>query len=291
MFEKAFETNFYDSEEFVSFCESVSGIHRNKFLFSHKNLSILKNKNVSIKIFPENEMNFMKQHKIHFLKPLLINNSTDNNPSMMEYTVWYYKPYDEAYFGFDKTFRKYSKRAEKLNFETKIIREYDVQILNQAYKLYVKQMRRLNGFIFPKYFFKKFMELKSSFLLAIYDNDKLVGYSFCFENSENMYTSIGGGDKKYFSKYINYKLYNEKIKYACEHKLNIHMGMGTNESGFNDFKRRVGAISLKVFQYPNDEEFLRKVLPLLKYKIAGIIFEILSRLFPKKIVFFLMPFT
>ena len=287
-FKKAFENNFYLSEEYIQFCETVSEISRDP---SFKNQGILKNKNISIHSYNDLERENMIKKEIHFLSVSLKDNSKEKDPSFMEYPVWYYKPYEKAYKSFDKTFRKYIKRVEKNNFTTQIIRISDKNTINQVYKLYIQHMKRLNGFLFPKSFFSTFLKNPSSLLFLVFDKHKLIGYSFCFENKNNLYASVGAGHKEYFDKYINYKLYHEKIKYACKNKLNIHMGMGTKDSGYNKFKKRTGAICLKCIKYPDNEGFIKKILPLTRYTFTGLIFRLFSRLAPKKVVFISMPFT
>lgn len=286
-FTDAFKNNFYLSKEYLNFCENVTGLKNNK---TH-NFNIINNKNISINNYTKNEMEFMTKNKINFLSVSNFNNSTNSFSSILEYPILFHKPYEESYKRFDRSFRKYIKKAENIGYKTVIIRKYNQKIVEQIYELYVEQMKRLNGFLLPKTFFESFLNLHSSLLLLIYYDSEVVGYSCCFENANNLYTSIGGGSKKYFDKYINYKLYHEKIKYACKNKLNIHMGIGIKDSGYNIFKKRTGAICFTCERFPNNDKQIQKAMPFLKFKIVGLIFRIISKIAPKKVVFILMPFT
>lgn len=278
-YKQAFVNNFYSSHEYISFCNVILG----KKGFTN----IIDGKNISISNYSKKEMDDMKKNDIEFMSVLLKPNKT----SLEEYPLWLYRSYDQAYKSFDKTFRKYSKRAEKQGYAVQIKDRLDKNEFKELYTLYIQHMRRLNGTIFPKTFFVEFNKLPSSHYLLVYHKTKIVGYSCFFQYKDNMYTSIGAGHKDYFDKYINYKLYHEKIKYACENKLNIHMGMGIKDSGYNAFKKRVGAVSLECVRHPDDTEFLKKVLPLTKHKWFGVILEVYSRLAPKKSLFMVMPFT
>ncbi len=288
-FSSAFENNFYLNTEFITFCQKVTGI--NKVMPFRDRYFILKDKNISIHTYNSEELKMMKEKNIKFFSVDLKNNDTELNPSLMEYPILFYKPYDLAYKRFDKTFRKYVGRADKLNFTTKILRKFNNEIITDAYKLYLQHMKRLNAFVFPKTFFELFIKLPSSLLFLVYDKNKLIGYSFCFENKDNLYTSIGAGHEDYFDKYINYKLYHEKIKYACKNKLNIHMGLGIKDSGYNNFKRRTGAICLKCSRNPENDKLLKRALPLTKYTLIGLTSRFISRILSKKVIFTMMPFT
>jgi hypothetical protein len=286
-YEKVFIDNFYLSDEYLSFCEKITGLKVKKVF---NNINVLKNKNIVFHAYNKKEKEFMQKNKIHY-RSIELKENKGKDSSFIEYPIWIYKPYTQAYKSFDKTFKKYIKRAENQNYKVKIIRKYNVEIIDEVYKLYLAHMKRLNGFVFSKSFFEFYLKSKSSLLFIIKNKDELAGYSFCFENKDNLYTSIGAGSEKYFSKYINYKLYHEKIKYACENKLNIHMGIGTKGSGYNEFKKRTGAVSLKCTSFPNDDKIIRLSSRFTKLKIVGFIFKIISKIFPKKIVFKLMPFT
>ncbi|MBW2988318.1 hypothetical protein DRJ48_03790 [Candidatus Woesearchaeota archaeon] len=289
-FKDAFKNNFYLSEEYAHFCERVTGLRLKVLSLKSTKLNILKNKNISIHAYPSEAREYMKREGVSFLSVLPLENDKSDKPSFVEYPILFRKEYQMAYKGFDRTFRKYSRRADKLGYKLRILRGYNNPMVDEIYALYLQHMRRVNGFIFPKYFFEEFMRLPSSLAFLIYHNKKLVAYSLCFENSDNLYSSIGGSHKDYLSKYVTYKIYNEKIKYACARNLNLHMGIGISGSGYNVFKQRVGAVCFKCERFP-EENIEKVVYPITKYRWFGVLANIVSRIAPRKTIFMLMPFT
>ncbi len=282
-FNQAFANNFYLSKEFLTFCSQVTGLKL-------KNHHVLKNKNISIHNYSISEKNNFKKNKISYMAVLPRLNK--NGSSLIDYPIWFkQKSYKDAYQSYGRSFRYYLKKSKAFNFTKKIIRRYDKIILDQVYELYIQHMKRLNGPLFPLSFFEEFMKLKSSFLFLIYDKDKIISYMFCFENKDNLYTSIGAGHKDYFLKYINYLAYDTFIKYACDRHLNIHFGIGEYGKGYSKFKQRAGAVSFVTERYPNDEFITKSVLYFTKFKLTGFLARSFSKLFPKKLLYEMMPFT
>ncbi len=299
LLKSAFENNYYTTSKYYDFSKSIIPSYnlKLKYINEFKQFNIIGNKNISINNYSQSELDLMDSKNINYLSVIPIDNyskeSDLDKSSYIEYPIWFYKPYDKAFSLCDKSFRNLSRRAEKNNFIVKKVNTLNSMALDQIYSLYVNQMKRLNGFILPKLYFEEYSKLDDSIFFLIYDaldSTKLISYSMCVEYLGNLYHSIGGSDGEYFSKLINYKLYNELLKYACENKLNIHMGLGTHNSGYNLFKKKIGAICFKCIQKPDLGKF-SKFEKIYNSKIVGNVFFLYSKLNSGKIAYTLMPFT
>ena len=282
MFKQAFKNNFFLTKEFADFCSKITGIKYKKL----GNYYILKNRNISISNYDGIERTGFQRNNISYMAVL----PELNNGSIMEYSLFNKKSYASAYKNYKKSFRKHLNQGRKYNYKTEIIRKLDKNLLNQIYPIYVKQMKRHNSAIFSKSFFIEFMKLPS-LLFLIKLNNEIAAYSFCFKNKDNLYTSIGGGNPKYFKNRCVNILYDERIKYACKNKLNIHSGIGTKNSGYNKFKEDAGILNYKTERYPDDTKLIKKALKLTKFKIFGLFLIIFSKLFPKKVIYRIIPFS
>ena len=290
-FKQAFENNFYSSKEYANFCSKVTGIKINEKKMAGKNIYLLKNKNISLSNYSKKFCESLRKEKISYMAVLPEINNQAKKSSIIEYSIFHKKNYADTVKKYEKSFKRILKKSKKYLHEFKVLTNYDEKIILEIYEIYVKQMKKLNSFIFPKKFFQEFMKLKSSLLFIIEYEKKIMAYSFCFKNKDNLYASIGGGDSDFFKyKPIN-KLYDERIKYACKKNLNIHLGIGQKNSGYNKFKEDSGAINYKCERNPNDEFLLKIIMPFLKLKITGKILQILSKKYPEKIIYNAMPFT
>jgi hypothetical protein len=268
-FKDSFKNNYYLSKEFTNFCNNITN---------------LKNKNPSIHSYTKKERKNMEKNNITFMA--VLEETNKDNPSLIEYPILFKNDYKTIYNNFHRTFRKKINRADKHNYKTKIVRKAN---LDEVYNLYEQQIKRLGGFQFPKHFFEEYLKLKSSLLFLIYNKKELIAFSFCFENKENLYMSLGSAKKEYLNKNVGYKLYHERIKYACKNKLNLHMGLGMYKTGFSQIKKEAGAINFKCLRHPNDEKMIKLLYPL--RKILAPLMRLASKLFPRKITHELIPFT
>lgn len=290
-FEKAFKNNFYLTEEWASFCSKVTGTKLIKRTISKQKIFLLKNKNVSISNYDTKTAKEMKDNRILFMKVLPEINNKSQNPSFIEYALFYKKSYDEAVKNYKNSFSVALKRGRKYSHTTRIIKDYDEKVIKKVYDVYTSQMKRLNSVIFPLSFFEHFMKCPSSLLFILEHKNKIISYSFCFQYKDNLYTSIGGSNPNFFKLKANNKLYDERIKYACKNNLNIHFGIGEKDAGYSLFKEQAGALNYKCKRHPNDEWMIKLFTPLFKLKLSGIILQFISKRSPKKIVYTAMPFT
>ena len=235
-FKQAFTNNFYLSREYAAFCSKVTGIGLNTKEISGKKIYLLKNKNISISNYSHNFCQKMKKEGISFMAVLPEINNQTNKPSFIEYAIFHKQIYKNAFKKYKRSFKDGLKQGKRYNHEVKIIRKPNQKLIAEVYESYTDQMKRLNSAIFPKSFFVHFMNSPSSLLFLIKLKKEFMAYSFCFENKDNIYTSIGGGNQKFFKYKCMNKLYDELIKYACDKKINIHFGIGQRKSGYNRFK-------------------------------------------------------
>ena len=287
MFDKAFKNNFYLTEEFAEFCSKVTEID----FVKQERIFILKNKVIAISNHDSKLKNKFRKDNLNYMTVLPKLNKEDKSPSFVEYSLFLKKSYESAFKNYKKSFRKQLRQGKEHPFTVRMIRKPDEGVLDDVYSIYVKQMKRHNSYILPKSFFVEYMKLHSSLLFLIeYDKD-LVAYSFCFENRDNLYTSFGGGNPRYFKYRCMNVLYDSRIKYACKKGLNIHAGMGMYGSGYNRFKGDAGAVNYKCERFPEDTKKLKLAVWLSNCKLVGLFCCLLSRLFPKKLVYTIMPFT
>ncbi|RLE46728.1 hypothetical protein DRJ25_03735 [Candidatus Woesearchaeota archaeon] len=287
LFQQAFEDNYYLTNEFAEFCARISNIPLDSKKLSKQSFFLLKNKNISISYYSPAQKRAMQENGISYVSVLPEENI--ENPSLMEYSILHWLPYENAYKRMDRTFQKNVRRAARSPHRLIIKKQLSSARLDELYNIYCKQMHRLNSFQFPKSYFEEMLRLKSSFVFMIELKNKIIAYSFCFQHKHNLYLSIGGVAS--FKEYAQYRHYNERIKYACAHKLTIHQGIGMVGTGYDFFKKRVGGISYKTEQFPNQERLMRRLENFLKMPGAGILLRGISRFWPEKFIFNIMPFT
>lgn len=282
-FDAVFKNNFYLTKEFAEFCSKVTG----RVLRKELGVFVLKDKAVAISNYDSKQRNWFKKNKIHYMAVLPKLNKM--NPSYMEYSIFHKKPYESAFKNYKKSFRKHLKQGRKFPYKVKIIRKPDKEVLDKVYPNYVKLMKRHNSYIFPRSFFREYLGMPSSLLFLVGCKDDVAAYSFCFENKDNLYTSFGGGNPKYFKYRCVNVLYDERIRYACKKKLNIHSGMGVCGSGYDRFKGDAGIEHYKCERFPDDTRTLKFINFLIKLKPTGWLLWLLSGMFPKKTIYTVIP--
>jgi len=284
-FSGAFKKNIYLTKEFAEFCNKVTGAD----LVKKNGFFILGNKAVAISNYDSKQRRWFKKNKINYMAVLPKLNKI--NPSFMEYSIFSKKSYEAAFKNYKKSFRKHLKQGRNFPYKIRIIKKLDEKILDKVYPVYVRLMKRHNSYIFPRSFFREYMKLPSSLLFLIEHRGVIAAYSFCFENKDNLYNSFGGGNPKYFKYRCVNVLYDERIKYACKRGMNIHAGIGVHGSGYNRFKADAGIEHYKCERFPDDAGKLRFAVWLSKCKLIGWIWCLLSKIFPKKLVYTIIPFT
>lgn len=290
-FIQAFQHNFYLTQEYAIFCSQITKIPLKKQVIENQTIFTLKNKNISISNYSDTLCGKFRNKNISYLRVTSEINDKSDQPSLIEYSIFHKTTYEEAFKRYNTSFFHGLREGKKFPHKVKIIHQPNIQLIKKIYAIYTDQMKRRNSFIFPLSFFREFLKSPSSLLFIIEYETNIIAYFCCFEYEDNIYTSIGGGNPRYFSYRSSNKLYDEIIKYACHNKLNIHMGIGEHGSGYQKFKQNAGAINYKTERFPDDEKLMKLVFPLLKFKLTGSVLSVLSKLFPHLIPYLIMPFT
>jgi len=290
-FEQAFRNSIYLSEDYARFCSRVTALPITHAVCHGMALPLIRRTAIAVSHYSDEAVRCMREKEISFISVTPEENEHAAQPSMLEYPLIFRKSYREAYDALDRTFKKEIRRAEKNTFGITIVRGCNQETIAEASALYHKQARRLNTFFFPQSFFEEFMRMQGAVLFTARNKGKMIAYSFCLENKDNLYTSIGGADESYFESRINYLMYHEKIRYACEKKLTMHLGLSVRGSGHADFKRRAGATAFRCDCFPKRDRMLRCYEALSRYRVTGIALGIASRSFPKAVIINAMPFT
>jgi len=277
-FKEAFKNNYYLSEEFAKFCSVVSG----KKLSKEGKYFVVGSKSVGIHSYTDGQKEKFRQKKIRYMSVL----NEVNDSSFTEYSIILKGSYEELYTNYKKSFKGHLKKVSP-KLKLKIVKKYNQKV----YPLYLQKVWQKNSMGFTEEFFQEYMKLKNSLLFLVYYGSKIVGFTFGFENEENLYLSIGGEDSVYYKHKVGHFSYDQFVKYACSKGLNIHLGMGEKGSGYNKFKANIGAIHYKCERYPNDEWMIKLLFPLMKFRIVGWINKRLGILFPKKFVYEVIPFA
>ena len=290
-FTRAFEHNFYLQREWADFCSVTTKIPIQKQDIGNKAIYILKNKNISISNYPQSFCVEMMKKKISYSSVTPEINKKSNRPSFIEYSIFHKTTYDEALKNYRTSFFHGLREGKKFPHQVKIFRQPNDWLIKEIYGIYNDQMKRLNSFVFPLSFFEEFFKCPSSLLFTIEYDGRIIAYFCCFQYKDNIYSSIGGGNPRYFPYKCSNKLYDELIKYACQNNLNIHMGIGQYGSGYQKFKENAGAINYRMLRFPDYEKLLKLLFPLTTFRITGKILGLASKFFPRLIIYLLMPFT
>lgn len=154
---------------------------------------------------------------------------------------------DEIWMDFKPKVRKNVKRANNCNL--KIIVENTGMYLEEFLRIYYGTMERAGAeksFFFEKGFFEKLNQMKDNicyFHVVCHDSDteedKVISTELVLYGSENVYSYLGGTDKKYFDMRPNDFLKWEIIKWAKEKGLKNFVlggGYGTDD-GIFEYKK------------------------------------------------------
>ncbi len=310
---EAFLNNYYESLEYINFLKKVSGIDMKIKKFAHKPFFIARKKLPSICFYEKNLAKVLKEQKIHFLMVEDKPNNSDLNQSILEYSLILKKSYIEAKKEYKRSFNDALKQSKRYKINTKIYKKPSKDCISQVYKFYKRQMIELNSFVLPKKMFFEFLKCFALRLFIVFKEfeirdfkedslennsqdlkkfeEKIIAYCLCFENSDNLYCSIGGSLKKYFNYKATNVLYDEIIKYGCSKELNIHLGLGQKGFGYSRFKENAGATNYRCNVFPDNTKVLNLYSKISKLKLTGLLLRIYSFLFPKKLIYMLIPMS
>jgi hypothetical protein len=290
-FAAAFRHNFYFSDEWAGIFHAATQYPVRTVAVGGAPRCVVKDKLVGISNFSDEEAAALRRSKIEFLRVLPVVNNEATTPSLFEYAIWFTKSYDEALRGYQDSFRRAVRQAERHDIRIIVHREYEADLIGRIYPLYERQMNRLNSFVFPRSFFASFLQMPSAFCITIEHDSTLIGYCFCAENADNLYPSVGGIEPAFFPLRAVNRMYDYLVRYACERSLNIHFGLGLHDSGFDKFKQHAGASIYKVERHPDHPLLMRLFVEASRLKWYGRILRRLSLWNPARMAYEVMPTT
>ena len=288
---EAFDDNFFLTKEYATFCSKSTGILLEEEWISQQKVYLLKHKNIAVSNYDEDLVKEFKKNKIRFMQVSDKLNTYEKDPSLIEYAIFHKKSYEEAVQNYKHSFKEGLRQSKKYPLSVTKVKKPTEHQLAEAYKVYRKQMKRLNSFAYPQSYFQAFIQMSTASLFLVYYQQQVTSYAFCFENKKNFYFSISGSDQEYFKYRVTNRLYDAVIHYACEQGLTIHFGTGIRGSGYQKFKENAGALIYKCERFPNDERYIRAATNTLKFKGTGLVLRSLSKLFPKRVIYTTMPTT
>ena len=290
-FAAAFKTNFYFSDEWAGLFQAATQRPARVVTVSGAERWVVKDKLVAISNFSDTEAAVLRRSGIEVLRVLPVPNTGTPNPSLFEYSLWFKRTYDQAVGGYKDTFRRAVRQSERHDIRITLHREYDDDLIARIYRLYERQMERLNSFVFPRTFFAGFLQMPQAFCLTIDHGSTPIGYCFCAENSENLYPSVGGIDPAFFPLRAVNRMYDYLVRYACERGLNIHFGLGIRDSGFDRFKQHAGAGVYQVDRHPDHPLLMALLVKASRFKWYGRLLRGASERNPARVVYQVMPTT
>jgi len=289
----AFANNYYESLEYINFLKKTIAINIRVKKFFNRSLFLIKNKMPSITLYDKKVAQELEKLNISYCMIDCIPNDINEDQSILEYSLIPKKKYEIAKSQYKRSFRDALKQSKKHDIFIEIWEHPGEKKINKLYSLYKRQMHELNSFVLPKSFFIAFLGCRASkvFVVLKEENKEIIAYCLCFENSDNLYCSLGGSIRKFFKyKAVNI-LYDELIRYGCSKGLNIHLGLGMKGSGYSRFKENAGAINYLCKVFPNNERILKIYQKISHLKVVGILLRLYSFLFPKKLIYLLIPMS
>jgi len=151
---------------------------------------------------------------------------------------------------FHETTRKRVRRAWRQNYRTELITG---RMPRNYYDLYVHhQFEKGTPPRAIEYFNDTAHAFGDGFLLwGAYMNGQLVGMNLGWCADHSIWLSINASQDAYAQKNVNYLLYYETIKWACEHAVErIDFGGSSTQDGHihNSFKIRLGASMMPIYR-------------------------------------------
>lgn len=290
-FEGAFKNNFYLTEDYASFCSSLTGIKHSQHLVDGNVFYTLRNKCIAINNYDGETKKFFIKNNIKFMNVLNEINSASNKPSAMEYSLLTKRIYEEAKKTYHRSFYDGLNQSKKYNLSFEIYNKYDEEKINEVYSIYLKQISRLKSVPLPRHFFIEFMRLRFSKLFITKYNKEIAAFVFCLQYKDNLYCSIGGTDENYFRQRANNRKYDNLIKYACENNLNLHDGLGIKNTGYQKFKANCGFANYKTERHPNDQFVIGLGKRIIKNKAVLFFLKKYTEKYPRNFLYSIMPLT
>ncbi len=144
---------------------------------------------------------------------------------------------------FNKTTRNLIRRSQEQGFRVETICG---SMPDEWYQLYVRHQQSMGTPPRPKAYFEDVAKVFGNdfVLIGVYHTGQLVGMNMAWCADRGLWLSINASRADYHTKHINYLLYYETIKWACEHGIDrLDFGGSSTRDGniHNTFKLGFGA--------------------------------------------------
>ena len=240
MIENFFKSNYFMSEEWISFVNSVT----KKITFvdaGGKKYPVLGNSKV-LAWHPYTEPEINHLNKMGITVFFINDNFEDTNTN---YRIVSNKTYDKISKDYHEGFKKNVRRSTRFNLNfVEGCNLDDMLRLNQMH------MKDLGSTPYPRKFLDLLSNLPSNRIFSVEYQNKVVSFGLGFEDSNNFYFSLANSDKNFYDMRIVYFLYDKILKYCSEKGLNVHLGMGLKGQGSEIFKDRLGALRFGCYIKP-----------------------------------------
>jgi hypothetical protein len=150
---------------------------------------------------------------------------------------------DFVFSTFNKTTRNLIRRSREQGFKIEVISGI---MPERYYDLFVYHQKSMGTPPRPKEYFDEVARVfgKGFLLIGAYHNNRLVGMNLAWCADRGLWLSINSSVAEYGPKHVNYLLYYETIRWACEHDIDrIDLGGSSTREGniHNTFKLGFGA--------------------------------------------------
>ncbi len=240
MIENFFKSNYFMSEEWINFVNSVT----NKVTFTNingKTYPIFGNcKVLAWHPYTDSEVTELNRRKI---VAFFITDKFEDTE--IHYRIVSANTYDKVSKNYHEGFEKNVRRAGRFS-----LRFVSGCRLDDMVRLNKIHMKDLSSTAYPRKFLSMLSNLPSSKTFSVEHDGKIVSFGLGFEDSTNFYFSIANSDKNFYDMRIVYFLYDNIFKYCSERGLNVHLGTGLKGQGSEIFKDRLGALRFGCYISP-----------------------------------------
>lgn len=157
--------------------------------------------------------------------------------------------FDDLMKSFTPKLRSQVRRGEK---EGMIARTGGMELLDDFYKVFARNMRDLGTPVYEKNFFGEMLRMfpKEARLCCIYLQDQVLAGGFLYGFKHTVEIPWASSDRRYARMAPNMMLYGAVLKYACEQGYRIFdFGRSSKESGTYRFKEQWGAKPIQLHWY------------------------------------------
>ncbi len=160
---------------------------------------------------------------------------------------------------FNKTTRNLIRRSQEQGFRVELV---NGNMPDQYYELYVHHQKSMGT---PPRAKEQFDDIARIFgdgfvLIGVYDNDRLVGMNSAWCADRGLWLSLNASLPEYAQRHVNYLLYYETMKWACEHAIDrVDLGGSSTRNGniHNVFKLGFGASMTPLYRLVDGSLYAR----------------------------------